>query len=322
MASPGPSKEQLLEELRNLVAKSVEANTRLVQNGSDFLRQLAERKIDLSQVAEQSGQVLAQAFEDYVRLSADHTSRLIDLGVEVSEQLFGKSPGTLKATATAAGTEPRTPRFDIKMSGKPGSLSQTAFVLESDRTDPVKATFSYSLLVDVLAEKAFDVPIQFHPAEVELSRGDKAQVVVGVEIPTGLPAGLYQTIVTIEGMPGLSFRLVLDVEEGKPATAKKPAKKRAGRKSAKKTARKKAAKKKAAKKQTTARSVRKKVAKKSIKRPARKAAKKKAAKKPARKAARKSPPKKVTKKTAAKKARKKTAAKKAAKKARKKSATR
>jgi len=87
-----PSNSQdLFDQLRELVAKSVEANNRLIQNGSDFLRQAADQNVDLSKLAADGNDVITEAMRDVVRLSAAHTSRLIDLGVEVSDRLAGRT---------------------------------------------------------------------------------------------------------------------------------------------------------------------------------------------------------------------------------------
>lgn len=260
--SSGGSRDQLLEELRSLVSKSVEANTRLIQNGSDLLRRLSAREVDLAKLTEQGRELLAVAVEDAVRLSAAHTSRLIDLGLEISNRLAGAVPAVSQPAPEAP--QPRSPVFDLKLSGPAGSLCQTAFVLESDRTEPVSASFNYSLFVDAAGENAHDLPIRFEPERVELDPGERQNVVLGVEIPRDTPPGPLQTIVGIDGMPGLAFRLTLDVQEAAPrkkttptsrtrrkpagkkaATRKKP-KRSAGAKGAKKTPAKRAAAKKAA----------------------------------------------------------------------------
>jgi hypothetical protein len=219
--SSTPARDRIVEEIQALVAKSVEANARLLQNGSAFLRRLAERRVDLPRVAEQGRQVLTAAVEDYVRLSTAHTLRLIDLGVAVSERLLGVAgPATPRPGVGAPGS--RAPVFDLKLSGRPGHLCQTTFVLESDRTEPVTASFHYSLFVDAAGEHALDLPVRFEPEDVVLAPGQHQRVVVALEVPADTPPGGYHTIVGIDGMPGLSFRLLLEVEEAPAAARAKP----------------------------------------------------------------------------------------------------
>jgi len=238
-----PSNHHLLDELRQIVEKSIEANLKYIQNGSELLRQLAEGRLDPSDVAGRGGTILNQALTDYVRTSATITSQLIGLGVGISEELLGRVGQT---PPLKPGAEPsRTRIFDLRMSGPPGTHCQTAFVLDSDRSEPITARFNYSMLVDAAGEHAFDVPIHFDPPVVNLDlHGPKKRVVARLELPPDMPPGLYHNIITLEGMPGLTFRLLIKVEEPPPGKAtsekqKQAPKMRSGKKMGTKAKRKK-----------------------------------------------------------------------------------
>ncbi len=216
--SSDPSQKQLLNKLRQVVEKSIEANAKYIQNSSELFRQLAERRSDLSDVTGGGWEILNRALTDYMRTSAAYTSQLIDLGVEVTEELGGRLGE--KSPNKTGSEESHVQVLDLRMFGLPGTRCQTSFVLDSNRSEPIRVQFNYSMLVDAAGENALDVPIQFNPPVVKLDHlGDKRRVVVVLELPPDINFGLYHTILTVEGMPGLQYRLLVIVEESLPGMA-------------------------------------------------------------------------------------------------------
>ncbi len=206
----------MLAELQALVSKSIDANVRMVQNGSHLVRQAAAGEVNVSRLADHGRSVLRQAFTDFVRLSTNHTAQLIDLGVAVSDSLVGARQ------ARGASTSSPKPLFDLKLSGTPGSLCQTAFAIESDRSEAVSTGFKCSLLVDSAGEEAIDAAIEFQPEVLELLPNERRRVIVRYAIPEDLRPGTYHTLVTPEAMPQMSFRLLVEVEPASKAEAEPP----------------------------------------------------------------------------------------------------
>ncbi len=205
---------RIVKELQELLAKSINADIQLLENGSKLLQQVAEGNISLSSVAEQGNELLRQAITDYVRMSTKHTSNLIDLSIDVSDNLVRRMINAPRKVQETAKQHP--PLFELKMQGQPGTLCQTAFVLENSYTEEVIAKFKYPLLVNKVGDNSLDIPIGFDPPEVTLSPAQKQNIIVGIELPGGIKAGLYQTIISVESMPGLNFLLSLEVEEAMP----------------------------------------------------------------------------------------------------------
>ena len=224
-----PSDSQdLFDQLRELVAKSVEANNRLIQNGSDFLRQAADQKVDLSKLAADGNDVITEAMRDVVRLSAAHTSRLIDLGLEVSDRLAGRT----SRRSTDAGQTSTSTLFDIRLTGLPGTTCQTAFAVDNDHTEAIPVAFRHGLLVDEAGKTATDVQIRFDPAEASIPGGGQGRFVLSLEIPAHMNPVLHHTLVSIEGLPRFGFRLLLQVEEPAIGTTKSTPRKPAPKKKA------------------------------------------------------------------------------------------
>lgn len=291
----------LLDELRDLVAKSIEANSRLILNGAEFLRRASDQKADIAQLAADGGEVLNSALRDYVRLSATHTSRLIDLSLEVSDRLVGRA-----GAAPSSGPRPSAPQFDIRLSGAAGATCQTAFAIDNDHSEPVAVGFEYGLMVDEKGETATDVEIRFDPPEATIPRGGQGRFVLSLTIPRDMSPGLHHTLISIRGLPRLGFRLLLQVEKAKGSTRKAAGGKAVAKKTAAKRARTQTADRKtAAKKPAAAKAASKRPAagkKATAKRaPSKAAAGKATAEKPA--AAKKARPKRPAAKKAAAKMR-------------------
>ncbi len=210
--SSDPSHKKLLDKLHQVTEKSMEANLKYIQDVSKLFGHLAEPRLDLSDVTGGGLITLNQALTGYVATSTAYASQLLDLGMEFTKELMGNLGQSTQYNKTRK--QSLTHVIDLKLSGQPGTICQTAFVLDNNRFEPIRAKFNYSMLIDSAGEHALDIPVQFNPPLVKLEhRGDKKRVIVGLKLPPDINFGLYHTILTIEGMPGLQYRLLVMVEE-------------------------------------------------------------------------------------------------------------
>jgi hypothetical protein len=205
--------DDAMEELRELLRKSVEANATLTERGGELLKAISEQNISLPELSSRGEEVIRGAFEQYMRMSTAFTSKLIDLGLDVSNQMLDAVRQTAPPphTAPATGTEKAAPMFDLAVAGRPGETSHTAIMLESDDPEGFEARFLASGVTDMSGNAVQGFVITFDPERLHV-RG-KAQFTVQVAIPVDIPAASYYSIVTLEGHPRRSFRLIVDVEE-------------------------------------------------------------------------------------------------------------
>jgi hypothetical protein len=209
MTERGRIDEDVARQIRELVEKSLEANTHVAQNSAELLKHLAEGRVDLSELAAKSNGVVKRAVEEYVRLSSAHASRLIDLGVDVSRSIL------------ASARPPRTGRemaradmlFDLEVRGKPGELCQTAFFLESDRAESVTSGFSVAPVLDASGteQKGFEVTLE--PSQITMEAHSKERVIVRAQLSPSAAPGPYTSTVSVEARPDKRFRLVMVVED-------------------------------------------------------------------------------------------------------------
>ncbi len=200
--------DDVLQHLRALVEKSLEANTLVAQNSAEVLKQLSQGDVDLSELTAKGNDVLNRAVREYVRLSSAHASRLIDLGVDVSRSILA----SVDPSRTGAVTAATGPLFDLEVSGKPGAVCQTAFYMESDRSESMSSAFSMTPVVDASGaeQKGFDVT--FEPRQVTMEPGTKERIVLRIQIPGSADPGAYHSVVSLDARPEKRFRLVVGVD--------------------------------------------------------------------------------------------------------------
>ena len=193
-----PSPKNLLDSLRQVAEESMEANLKYIQDVWKVFGQLAERRSYLSDLRDGDSKTLNQILTEYMATNTAYASQLLDLGTEFTAELM--RGGNQLQQCNKAKEQYHTQVFDLKMSGLPGTLCQTTFLLDNNCIEPLKAKFNYSMLIDAAGEHALDVPIQFSPPLMKLERlGDKKQIIVRLTLPPDITSGLYHTIITIKG---------------------------------------------------------------------------------------------------------------------------
>lgn len=203
---------EVLQHIRGLVEKSLEANTQVAQNSAELLKQLSQGDVDMSELAAKGNDVLNRALREYVRLSSAHASQLMDLGVDVSRSILASvHPPAAGAVTPGTGT-----LFDLEVSGKPGELCQTAFYMESDRSESMSSAFSMTPVVDASQSEQGGFEITFEPKRVSMEPGTKERIVLRIKIPESADPGTYHSVISLDARPEKRFRLVVAVVRPEP----------------------------------------------------------------------------------------------------------
>lgn len=209
--APDPTRHDVLQALQHLVSRSTEVNAALMENGTAFLKYVSEEKPSLSELVSSGSEIINRGLADYVAMSARHTTQVISLGLDVSDNLLANVRSPSRPTETL---DPAL--FDMPISGRPGTTCQAAFVLENDGPTPITTSFARTDLLDPAGAPANGFGISFNPPTVEVPAGQKAHVVVSVGIPEGAATGVYRSTVVLADDPRKRFLLVLTVDT--PAT--------------------------------------------------------------------------------------------------------
>jgi len=187
--------------------------------------------MDASRIAVESAAVLSKGFARYLRLSQSHASQMLDLGKSVWSDFLASYECPPRGRDGAA---PGQTVSELSLSGSPGGLCRSAFVLESNKALPVRARVACSPFVNDNGGAAAPIPVVFDPAEASVAPGEKIRIAVEAGVPEGLAAGSYHAMAWIEGFPELSLRVTLAVSPAAPlheASARGEAKTAASKKS-------------------------------------------------------------------------------------------
>ena len=209
------SENKQMDDLTDAFAEAAKKNAEAWKRGFDLLRDTMSIPYDLSRIVSESSSTISKGFADYVRLNIEHASNLIDLGFTMSRELLSALERSGWQTKTPSAGQPVSGQAvsEIRLSGSPGDLCRSSFILESMKSGTVLARIFHSKFVDNANNTPVTIPVNIDPAEVTVAPKDKIHITLEVGIPGNIAAGTYQSMVWIDGFPELSLRVLLDVSE-------------------------------------------------------------------------------------------------------------
>lgn len=232
------------QDIEHLLKKASEANTVIIAETTRFLQQLASSKMNTRDMAGMQKQLFKDAVNLFVKVNLQHTANLIDMGVAISRHLnekFNGSPGTVTEPANNEDTE--KPAFELKTTAPAGKTATTAFLLNSDKSEPVKCELFHSVFTDELnPENHLSVISKFSPQSFELISGTAQRIDMTVAIPLEGKPGLYRSHIKVQGFEHTHFDVLLEVTTPEISAASdevKTARKAPVKKAAKKSSPKK-----------------------------------------------------------------------------------
>jgi len=203
----------IAQDIEHLLKKASEANTVIIAETTRFLQQLASSKMNTRDMAGMQKQLFKDAVNLFVKVNLQHTANLIDVGVAISKHLnekFNSSPADYSETVSAESVE--KPAFELKTSGQAGKTATTAFLLNSDKSEPVKCELFHSVFTDEQnPENLLSVISKFNPQSFELMSGNAQRIDMTVAIPIEGKPGLYRSHIKVQGFEHTHFDVLLEV---------------------------------------------------------------------------------------------------------------
>jgi len=230
----------IAQDIEHLLKKASEANTVIIAETTRFLQQLASSKMNTRDMAGMQKQLFKDAVNLFVKVNLQHTANLIDMGVAISKHLNEKFNGTPGANSGPVGAEvSEKPAFELKTSAQAGKTATTAFLLNSDKSEPVKCELFHSVFTDESnPENRLSVISKFTPQSFELISGASQRIDMTIAIPVEGKPGLYRSHIKVQGFEHTHFDVLLEVAEptfSAPVEEAKVTKKAAPKKAAKKS---------------------------------------------------------------------------------------
>jgi len=213
------SGNKLMDDLTNAFSEAAKKNAEAIKQGFDLWKDTVNLPYDLSRIMAEGSSTLSKGFADYLRLNVEHASHLLDLGRTMSSELLSALERSGWQTKASADIQPQQGQTvsELHLSGSPGDLCRSAFVLESRKSVAVLARVFHSRFINRDNNAPVTIPVNLEPVEATVAPNDKIRVTFEAGIPEELPSGIYQSMVWIEGFPELSLRVLLNVTENKKA---------------------------------------------------------------------------------------------------------
>jgi hypothetical protein len=211
------SGNKIMDDLTNAFSEAAKKNAEAIKQGFDLWKNTLNLPYDLSRIIAEGSSTLSKGFADYLRLNVEHASNLLDLGRTLSSELLSSLERSGWQTKGSADIQPQQAQTvsELHLSGSPGDLCRSAFVLESRKSATVFARVFHSRFINRENNNSVIIPVNLDPVEATIAPNEKIRITVEAGIPEDLPSGIYQSMVWIEGFPELSLRVLLSVTEVK-----------------------------------------------------------------------------------------------------------
>jgi hypothetical protein len=209
------SSRRWFEKLPDILGTAVKTNQELLKKGIDMIKEPMAYQAEFSRIFFEGSSIVSHGFMDLMRINAEHSRRLIALGQSLSNDILASFKNARK-TATGPHDEQSFPgrtAGEIRMSGVPGDLCRSVFILESNKSGAVSARIRCSRFVNINDNSPVSVPMLFDPSETVVRPGEKIRFTVETGIAENIPAGMYHAMIWIDGFPELNLRAVLTVHD-------------------------------------------------------------------------------------------------------------
>lgn len=224
--------DDVIDQLKEILAANVSGNAQLVANFNDLVRDISKemgsgRRLD-------PGEFLSRWLDFNLASYSVVTKQsvaLLDGLLEVARSTLVPSPPTTRVAADE-------PRVDLRLSGRPGEKVSTGFMIENLFDRQLDVSFECDDLKTDAGQSLSRSHVLFEPTTLTIPAHEQAVGHVAVRIDKEFATGeSYRTTIRLLGFPakelGLSVSVLAPPEpEAVPRPRKKPARAAKGRPSA------------------------------------------------------------------------------------------
>ena len=232
----------VFRNIEDLISKASKANTEMIAETAKFLGNLDKGKINRDYILKLNQALFSEAVNKITALNIKYTTELINIGVGLSKKLNETSVAV--SSADSDKTKSSVSAFELKASGFTGGTATTAFLLNSDKNEPILCkVLNASFQREDDQTKKVNFKVTYTPQLFELQRGIAQRVDAVITIPSKATPGNYKSRISVEGFEHTHFDVALTVSKAavkKRATRtpvkSSPAKRKTPGSTAKKTA--------------------------------------------------------------------------------------
>lgn len=216
---PNDPQATLFRDFERLFQRSVEINTRLLQQAGTFYSRLLAGEWSAPDPRWQAGMV--DAWSDWLRLQLRYAEGLLAWSEQLIVRLGdGQTTAPRPDAPPPPHHPPPPPRQTMRLSGKAGETIASSIRLQNSNQQARDTRLQappFAALEPVESGHAAFSPV-FEPASFTLAPGQEMTVKISIALPAGLPAGHYRTTITILGFEDSYFDLDVEVAAGEGRT--------------------------------------------------------------------------------------------------------
>ncbi len=204
----------LFGSIEELISKASETNQEIINETSKFIRNFDTSNLNREYITNLQRGIFTDAINKITELNVGYTTKLMDIGLDIARQLNkDNAPGNNGSSTVHTGpARSSVSAFTLKASGVPGGTAAMAFLLNSDKEDPILCKVqntSYHLKEDNTVTA--NCTTEYTPQMFELRKGVAQRVDAKITIPKDAVPGVYHSRVTVAGFEHSHFHLVLHI---------------------------------------------------------------------------------------------------------------
>jgi hypothetical protein len=203
--------KNIFAELEELISEASRYNTEVISETTKFLSNMDRSKLNRQYFNNLQEGLFSDAIQKIVTLNVNYAKDLMQMGIDLSRKLNETPDGTEASSGvTKPPVKSSVSAFKIETSAIQGGEATTAFLLNSDKENPIlckvqNATFQLSSDATVQT----DFKTEYSPQLFELVKGIAQRVDVKIHIPADAQEGRSIRKFTVAGFEYTPFDLIV-----------------------------------------------------------------------------------------------------------------
>lgn len=203
--------KNIISQLEDLISSASKANTEAISETTKFISQLDRSKLNMDTFREVEQKLISETLVSVTKLNIRYITELIQLSVALTRRL-NENSSAAASTQQAAPQKASVSAFEIKTSATAGETATAAFLLNSDKNEPIICEVTNTAFYSTAGTNAgFETPVSYSPQAFELIKGNAQRVDVFIPVPADVPSDVYKSMISVKGFEHAHFDLLLQV---------------------------------------------------------------------------------------------------------------
>lgn len=205
-AARAKSADEIVEQLREILATNAAGNAQLASHLSEFVRDMS-RELGRGQPVD-----AAELFSRWLDFNLKSYSLLNMQSFALLDGLLSVARDTLLPSTGAVPAPGQEPRVDLRMSGRVGERVTTSFVIENQFDQPLEVGFECDDLATTSGQTQPAALVDFNPPKLAIPARNQAVGQAGVTLKGDFVVGeTYRTTIRLLGFATKELGLLVTI---------------------------------------------------------------------------------------------------------------